>query len=104
MKEEIGKRITKIRQDMFMNKEQFAHLIGMSGQYLGNVEKGINGLTLEKAIIICEKAHVSADYLLFGKEEILDEKLNKLLDEVNAMQISKALEAIRKLAMLIKYS
>ena len=44
MKIEIGKRITEIRKNMNMNKEQFARLIGMSGQYLGTVEKMIDML------------------------------------------------------------
>lgn len=43
MKEDIGKRISELRKSMNMNKEQFSKLIGISGQYLGTVETGING-------------------------------------------------------------
>ncbi len=78
MKRQLGKRISKIRKDLNMNKEQFAKLIGISGQYLGTVENGVNGLSLEKIITLCKKTNVSADYLLFGKKNITDENLKKL--------------------------
>lgn len=55
MKEEIGKRITEIRKGLNMNKEQFAKLIGISGQYLGTVENGVNGLSVDKLMALCEK-------------------------------------------------
>ena len=67
MKEEIGKRITEIRKGLSMNKEQFAKLIGISGQYLGTVENGVNGLSVDKLMALSEKTNTSADYLLFGK-------------------------------------
>ena len=38
MDKSIGNRIKEIRQKMNLNKEQFARLIGISGQYLGTVE------------------------------------------------------------------
>lgn len=55
MKEDIGKRISELRKSMNMNKEQFSKLIGFSGQYLGTVEAGVNGLSLTSLISLCEK-------------------------------------------------
>ena len=40
MKEEIGLRIKNIRESMNMSKEEFSKLLGISGQYLGIVERG----------------------------------------------------------------
>ena len=37
---EIGKRVTEIRTKMQMSKNEFARLIGMKNQYLGDVERG----------------------------------------------------------------
>ena len=70
MNKEIGKRISDLRKSMDMNKEQFAKLIGISGQYLGTVEAGVHGLSLDSIITLCENTNVSADYILFGKEHI----------------------------------
>lgn len=54
LKEEIGRRVKEIRENkMHMNKVQFSDLIGMKNQYLGAVEAGKRGLTVEKAIEIC---------------------------------------------------
>lgn len=97
MKIEIGKRITEIRNNMNMNKEQFAKLIGMSGQYLGTVERGINGLSLDKLIIICKKANISADYILFGKPSIDNNAFSKL----NKNQISHAFKILEEIALFI---
>ena len=57
MKEDIGKRISELRKSMNMNKEQFSKLIGISGQYLGTVEAGVNGLSLTSLINLCEKTN-----------------------------------------------
>lgn len=98
MKFEIGKRITEIRKSMNMNKEQFARLIGMSGQYLGTVEKGVNGLSLDKLVTICKKADISADYILFGKQNINNNVFSTLKNE----QILHALNILEEVALFIK--
>lgn len=98
MKIEIGKRITEIRKSMNMNKEQFAKLIGMSGQYLGTVEKGVNGLSLDKLVVICKKTNVSADYILFGNQIINKTAFSTL----NENQISHAFKALEEIALFIK--
>ena len=54
LKQEIGERVKEIRENkMHMTKVQFANLIGMKNQYLGTVESGQRGLTVEKALEIC---------------------------------------------------
>jgi len=97
MKIEIGKRITEIRKNLNMNKEQFAKLIGMSGQYLGTVERGVNGLSLDKLIVICEKTNISADYILFGKQNIN----NNAFYNLNKKQISHAFKILEELALFV---
>lgn len=101
MKIEIGKRITEIRKNLNMNKEQFAKLIGMSGQYLGTVEKGVNGLSLDKLITICEKTNISADYILFGKQNISDSSFIDNFSELNKNQISHAFKILEELALFV---
>lgn len=48
MKKEIGKRVESIRKEMNMTKEKFVKAIGISGQYLGIVEKGGSNLSYDK--------------------------------------------------------
>ena len=102
MKEEIGKRILEIRKSMNMNKEQFSKLIGISGQYLGTVEAGVNGLSLESIITLCKNTHISADYILFGKEHITDEKLKGVFSGIDETQINNAFKSLENIALFIK--
>lgn len=104
MKEEIGKRICEIRKHMNLNKEQFAKLIGISGQYLGTVEAGVHGLSLEHIIKICEQTNTSADYLLFGKPSALDEQWKHIFDDIDKSQIAPAFEILQSIALFIKAS
>lgn len=100
MKEEIGKRITEIRKGLNMNKEQFAKLIGISGQYLGTVENGVNGLSVDKLMALCEKTNTSADYLLFGKPNIDDDEIKKVFEKIDRAQIAPAFEVLKSIAII----
>lgn len=103
LKLEIGKRITSIRKEkMHMSKVQFANLIGMKNQYLGNVEKGIKGITLEKAIQICNQCDVSADYLLLGITNTIQIRVENLLENYSNDEILKAFEILKNLINLSK--
>lgn len=102
MKEEIGKRITEIRKGLNMNKEQFAKLIGISGQYLGTVENGVNGLSVDKLMTLCEKTNTSADYLLFGKPNIDDDEIKKVFEKIDRAQIAPAFEVLKSIALFIQ--
>ena len=77
-------------------------MIGISGQYLGVVEAGVHGLSVETIKTLCEKTHVSADYILFGKENISNEKLKELFEGINEEQIEGAFKALENIALMIK--
>lgn len=102
MKEEIGKRILELRKSMNLNKEQFAKLIGISGQYLGKVEAGVHGLSLDSIITLCKNTNVSADYILFGKINITDESLKPLFVGIDKSQIDSAFNVLHSMAVFIK--
>ena len=100
---EIGKRIEKIREEtMHMNKVQFANLIGMKNQYLSYVEFGEKGLTIEKAVEICNKTGVSADYLLRGIDNPLTNYSENFNSKYSPQEINKAFEILGDLLNLIK--
>ena len=102
MKKEIGKRISDIRHNMGLSKEQFGKMIGISGQYVGVVESGLHGLSLESIAILCKKAHVSADYVLFGKETITYDELTNLFVGIDEEQIDTTFSTLKNIALLIK--
>lgn len=102
MREEIGKRITEIRNNMGMNKRQFAKYVGITAQYLGTIERGENCLSIEKVIKFCQKTNISTDYLLLGKTTTIDNKCKNILSEFNESQIEAALKMIQNLAIFMK--
>lgn len=102
MKEEIGKRIENIRKEMKMTKEKFAKEIGISGQYLGIVEKGGSSLAYDKLKKLCDISGYSADYILFGKDKNLSKKTKILLSDFTDEQIIEACRILAKIGIFIK--
>ena len=102
MKEEAGKRIRQIRENMGMTKEKFAKLLGISGQYLGVVEHGKSYLSIEKLKVLCDLTNLSADYILFGRDNNIVGNTQKALSDFSTEQIEVGCEILQKLALLIK--
>lgn len=102
MKEEFGLRIKNIRENMKMTKEEFAKLIGISGQYLGLVEHGKNYLSIEKLKVLCDLTNLSADYILFGKDTNLVDNTSILLSEFSQEEIKNGCETLKRLALMLK--
>ena len=102
MKEEIGKRIKNIREDMNMTKESFAKQIGISGQYLGLIEHGKNYLSIEKLKVLCDFTNLSADYILFGKKQNIVNDTKNILSEFTENQLEVGCDILKKLALFIK--
>lgn len=102
MKEEIGRRIKNVREEMNMNKEHLAKLLGISGQYLGMVERGKCCLSVEKLKILCDITNLSADYILFGKDKNVRKNSKKMLSEFSDEQIINACTTLKDFALLIK--
>lgn len=99
---DIGKRVTEIRTNMHMSKNEFARLIGMKNQYLGAVERGKKGLTVERVINICNITGVTADYILFGVENKFKSNVQKMLSNYSPNEIDKSFDILKDLVLLSK--
>lgn len=102
MKIDIGKRVKEIRTKMHMSKNAFAKLIGMKNQYLGTVENGQKGLTVEKVIEICKLTGVSSDYILFGVDNTIENKAKNVFAKYSSDEINTSFEILRDLILLTK--
>ena len=101
LRKEIGLRVMEIREKkMHMTKKKFASLINMKSQYLGTVESGQRGLTVEKVVEICKVSGVSADYILFG--ESANNKAKTLLANHSSDDIDIAFKVIKDIANMTK--
>ena len=102
LKADIGKRIEAIRKEMGKTKDGLAKEIGVTPQYLGIVEKGESALSYEKIERLCDISGYTSDYILFGKESNLEQKVKLLLTEFDYKQIQSACEAIKQIALFLK--
>ena len=64
---QVGKRLRRIRSQMEMTREQFAEQVGISPQFLAEIETGKKGMSTETLFKICNRFNLSADYILMGK-------------------------------------
>ncbi|MCR4641301.1 MAG: helix-turn-helix domain-containing protein [Lachnospiraceae bacterium] len=66
--QEIGKRIRELRRSINETQLQFSEAVGITPNYLSELENGKKGLSCSTLFNICENRKVSADYLLFGED------------------------------------
>ncbi len=57
----IGKRIQKIRRAKGYTQQQFAEMIGLSTNYLSDIERGKSSARLDKLVAIINELECSAD-------------------------------------------
>ena len=99
----VGKRVKKLRNERNLSQTKFGKMIGISGQYLGMIEKGANNLSVDLIVKICDVTGVSSDYILFGiigSEQGITAAA--CLDGLSDEQFEIALEIIKKVAKFIK--
>ena len=67
--ESIGERIKKIRKSKKLTQKMLADKVGTSISVISRWETGERYMNSFNLINFCEALEVSADYLLFGKEQ-----------------------------------
>lgn len=74
---DINERIKKIRKTRHMTQEELAKRLGKTSSMVTHMESGKTIPTTESIIEMCKIFNVSADYMLFGNEEIKDKESEK---------------------------
>lgn len=57
----IGKRIQKVRKSRGYTQQQFSEMVGLSTNYLSDVERGKSSVRLDKLVAIINSLECSAD-------------------------------------------
>lgn len=87
--EDSGHRIKTYRKKMKMTQEELADKIGISREFLGRIERGQNGISIDLAIMLSDVFQVSVEDVLAidnSKSKLvseLSEAIIKVLDENN---------------------
>ena len=69
---QIGERIQKAREASTYTQEKLAEKVGVSTQYISDLERGVVGTSIPTLIKICNTLCTSSDYILMGKSESRD--------------------------------
>lgn len=99
----MGKRIREERIKRNLTIEQLSELIDLSPSFLGLVERGVRGLSIEKLITVAEVFDISIDSLLktdSSKEATKYDTVKSLLynlDDTEFNFISNIIKESRKL-------
>jgi len=96
--DQVGIRIGTLRRERNLTRAQFGKLVGISGQYVGRIEKG-QKLSVELIAAICKAMGVSTDYIILGIADPLNHI--DLLKDLSSEQIELGFDILKRLAELI---
>ena len=88
---EMGMRIWKMRKERRMTRDVLSEKADISPKFLYEIEAGKKGMSAETLLKIALALSVSCDYLLYGDEKSLSDRLGGL-ERKQAERLIKILE------------
>ena len=86
VEQSIGKQIKKLRKEKGFTQQEFAEEIGISTNYLSDVERGKSSIKLDKLVLIMNKLQCSADDLFVNTLDCgYKVKISKICDTLESM-------------------
>lgn len=80
----LGERIREERKHLSLTQAQLAEAINISDTYMGAIERGERGLSLDTLVMLAERLGVTVDYLLSDSVSVTDsnimEQFKQLMD------------------------
>jgi transcriptional regulator with XRE-family HTH domain len=86
----IGANIRTARMRADLTQEKMSELIGVTPQYLSDLERGLVGTSIPTLIRICTELNVSADFILFGSSRDADTANSTLIEKLQRLPKYKA--------------
>ncbi len=84
---EVGARIKEKRKNMKYTREALSELIDISPQFLAQIESGKKGMSFTTLSKLSQVLGVSCDYLILGKKEKEETRLNELSESISSEYI-----------------
>ena len=97
----IGANIRTARMRADLTQEKMSELIGVTPQYLSDLERGLVGTSIATLIRICNELNVSADFILFGSSDA-DTANSTLIEKLQRLPRHKAELAERNLELFLE--
>ncbi len=96
----IGQRIQKIRKDKGYTQLQFAEMVGLSTNYLSDIERGKSSARLDKLVTIINKLGCSADDVFADvvvmSHDIIGSRLTERINELPMRERTGVYEVMEK--------
>lgn len=70
VEQSVGRQIQRIRKERKLTQQDFSEMVGISTNYLSDVERGKSSIRLDKLVLIMNKLQCSADELFMDKIEL----------------------------------
>lgn len=86
---EIGARIQTARKQAHITQMNFAEKIGVSTQYISDLERGTVGASVQTIIKICDELNISADYILRGTEPLQYQAPQSMITKISKLSTSQ---------------
>ena len=99
---EIGLRLRTIRKKMDLNQDQMAEFLGIDSETYKKTERGYQHISFAVLKICCEMLHVSADYILYGKEEESEEVWERIENGSDELKLDIAMRLLAYFTNLVK--
>ena len=94
----IGKRIQKIRKAKGYTQQQFSEMVGLSTNYLSDVERGKSSVRLDKLVKIINALECSANDVFMDVIDcgymIKSSKVSELIEELPPKEQEKVLAVL----------
>lgn len=103
LKLEIGERVRLTRTSRGLSRDELSELLGISTLFLGYIECGQRGMSLDTLQNLCKVLNVSADFILLGHKhtDSANDKILNAINELDSQYIPLAIEQINNLKKTI---
>lgn len=101
VEQSVGRQIQKIRKERGYTQQTFSEMVGISTNYLSDVERGKSSIRLDKLVLIMNELQCSADDLFIEKIDYgYKVKLSKLCDNLETLSPAGKRIAIEVMGVL----
>ena len=105
LNKQIGQRIREKREYIGLSREKFSEMIGISPQFLAEIEGGKKGMSSSTLYKMCVGLSTSADYIVLGREKENDiSGITDILRNLDADSLPFAEDIIKSFVMAINKS
>jgi transcriptional regulator with XRE-family HTH domain len=102
---QIGRRIREKRDTIGISREAFSEMIGISPNFLAQIESGKKGMSTSTLYKVCVGLSTSADYIVLGREKENDiSGIAEILRNLDAESLPFAEDIIKSFVVAISKS